>query len=102
MDKMWIHAFGYNMDTSESTWVLGRSETLTIDPTPTPNAKILKKLTDVLYQMQSRLKNTINYKGKSQNWPNGCRMTKAPRTICERARWERRRHLRHVELPASR
>ena len=27
--------------------------------------------------MHNRLKNTINYKGKSQNWSNGCRMTKA-------------------------
>ena len=94
LDTIWIHL------KAPGCWEA--SEALNIDPTPTQNAKIPKKLTDVLYQMHDRLENTLNYKGKSQNWPNGCRMTKAPRSICERARWEQRRVMRHAELPASR
>ena len=93
LDTIWIHL--------KAPRCLEASEALNIDPTPTPNAKIPKKLTDVLYQMHDRLENTMNYKGKSQHWPNGCRVTKAPRSICERARWEQRCLMRHVELPAS-
>ena len=93
MDTIWIKCGYMHLDTIwihlEARGCWEASEALNIDPTPTPNAKIPKMLTDVLYQMHSRLENTVNYKGKSQNWPNGCRLTKhrshpgAPRTTQE-------------------